>query len=49
MLWHLRPGGWLLVNPSHGDVAMASISLEYSLTAVVNARSGRYTVSEQPG
>lgn len=44
---YLRPGGWLLVNPSHGDVAMASINPEYSLAAVVNAGSGRYTVSER--
>ncbi len=44
---YLTPGGWLLVNPSHGDVAMASISPEYSFAAVVNARSGRYTISER--
>jgi hypothetical protein len=37
---YLHPGGWLLVNPSHGDVAMASIDPRYRLTAVVNARSG---------
>jgi len=42
---YLRSGRWLLVNPSHGDVAMASISSEYRLGAVVNARSGRYTVT----
>ena len=44
---YLRPGGWLLVNPSHGDVAMASISPDYSLAAVVNATSGRYTIDER--
>lgn len=44
---YLRPGGWLLVNPSHGDVAMASISPEYTLAAVVNARSGKYTITER--
>ena len=43
---YLRPGGWLLVNPSHGDAAMASIDPRYRLAAVINARSGRYTVSE---
>lgn len=42
---YLRSEGWLLVNPSHGDVAMASISPEYSLAAVATARSGRYTIS----
>ena len=44
---YLRSGGWLLVNPSHGDVAMASLSPEYSLAAVVDARSGRYTITER--
>ena len=42
---HLRPGGYLLVNPSHGDAAMASIDTRYRLVAVAKARSGRYTVS----
>ena len=41
----LRPGGYLLVNPSHGDAAMASIDTRYRLVAVVKARSGRYLVS----
>ncbi len=40
----LRPGGTLLVNPSHGDVAMASIDDRYRLLAVVTARSGTYAV-----
>jgi len=44
---YLRPEGWLLVNPSHGDVAMASINPEYSLAAVVSARSGKYTITER--
>ncbi len=44
---YLRPGGWLLVNPSHGDAAMASIDPRYELAAVVIHRSGRYTVSRQ--
>ena len=44
---YLRPSGWLLVNPSHGDVAMASIGPDYSLAAVVNARSGKYTITER--
>ena len=26
---YLRPGGWLLANPSHGDVAIASIDPRY--------------------
>lgn len=43
---YLRPGGWLLVNPSHGDAAMASIDDRYRLAAVVSARSGRYAVRD---
>jgi len=42
---HLRIGGTLLVNPSHGDAAMASIDPRYELTGVVDARDGNYRVS----
>lgn len=41
----LRIGGTLLVNPSHGDVAMASIDERYRLTGVVTSRNGEYRVS----
>lgn len=41
---YLRLGGHLLVNPSHGDAAMASIDGRYLLAAVVQSRSGRYRV-----
>ena len=41
---HLRPGGFLLVNPSHGDAAMASIDPEYRLLAAISSRSGNYRV-----
>lgn len=41
---HLRVGGTLLVNPSHGDAAMASIDPRYRLRAVVTSRPGSYTV-----
>lgn len=44
---YLRPGGWLLVNSSHGDAAMASIDPRYRLAAVVHSRSGDYTVSDR--
>ena len=40
----LRVGGTLLVNPSHGDAAMASIDPRYRLHAVVTSRSGNYAV-----
>ena len=41
---HLRVGGMLLVNPSHGDAAMASIDPRYRLRAVVTSRSGSYAI-----
>ena len=42
---YLKIGGTLLVNPSHGDAAMASIDPRYQLSGVVNSRSGDYQVS----
>lgn len=44
---YLRRGGTLLVNPSHGDVAMTSIDPRYRLKAVVASRSGGYSVSSR--
>lgn len=43
---YLRVGGTLLVNPSHGDAAMASIDDRYRLRGVVHHRDGRYSVDE---
>ncbi|MEZ5343805.1 MAG: hypothetical protein R2706_20925 [Acidimicrobiales bacterium] len=40
----LSTGGHLLVNPSHGDAAMASIDQRYELAGVVIARDGDYRV-----
>jgi hypothetical protein len=42
---YVRVGGLLLVNPSHGDVALASIDPRYELAAIVHSRSDDYTVS----
>ncbi len=42
---YVRTGGHLLVNPSHGDAAMASIDPRYRLVGVVTARSGDYHIS----
>lgn len=42
---HLRPGGLLLVNPSHGDTAMASLDPGYRLVAVITSGGGGYSVS----
>lgn len=42
---YLKIGGTLLVNPSHGDAAMASLDPRYELTGVVISRSGDYRVS----
>jgi hypothetical protein len=41
---YLRVGGVLLVAPSHGDTAMASIDPRYELTGAVTSRSGDYQV-----
>jgi len=41
---YLRLGGTLLVNPSHGDAAMASIDNRYRLRDVVRHRNGQYSV-----
>jgi hypothetical protein len=41
---HLSVGGTLLVNPSHGDAAMASIDPRYELSGIVRSRSGDYRV-----
>lgn len=42
---HLKIGGTLLVNPSHGDAAMAAIDERYRLSGVVSSRDGGYSVS----
>lgn len=41
---YLRIGGHLLVTPSHGDAAMASIDPRYRLSSVVAAGNGGYQV-----
>ena len=43
---YLRVGGTLLVNPSHGDAAMASIDDRYRLRGVVLHHERRYSVVE---
>lgn len=44
---HLKIGGTLLVNPSHGDAAMASIDSRYVFAGVVHSRSGSYRVDTE--
>jgi hypothetical protein len=41
---YLKIGGRLLVAPSHGDAAMASIDSRYELSGVVGSRNGEYRV-----
>lgn len=41
----LRIGGTLLVNPSHGDAAMASIDPRYELTGTVISSDGAYRIN----
>lgn len=42
----LKIGGHLLVNPSHGDAALASIDKRYQLAGVIISQSGDYRVSQ---
>lgn len=42
---YLKVGGTLLVGPSHGDAAMASIDSRYELTGVVVSHSDSYRIS----
>ncbi len=42
--YHLRIGGTLLVNPSHGDTAMTSIDPRYELAGIITSRDGNYKV-----
>lgn len=44
---YLKVGGALLVNPSHGDAAMASIDERYELHGVITSRDGAYAFSSQ--
>jgi hypothetical protein len=43
---YLRPGGYLLVNNSHGDAGMASIDSDYRLIATVHKSRGKYRLSD---
>ena len=42
---YLAPGGCLLVNNSHGDAGIASLTPGLELVAVVDSRAGTYQVS----
>ena len=42
---YLRPGGYLLVNNSHGDAGMASIDDDFQLIAVVHRTKSKYRLS----
>jgi hypothetical protein len=41
---YLALGGYLLANPSHGDVAMASLDPRYKLAGVIMSKQGAYSV-----
>lgn len=42
---YLRKGGTLLVNPSHGDVAMAALDPRYQLHGVIASDRGEYRIT----
>ncbi len=44
---YLRPGGVLLANASHGDVAMATLDPDLSLVAVLTHDSEQFTVRRE--
>lgn len=44
---YLAVGGVLLVNPSHGDAAMASIDPRYEFCGAVRSRDGDYSVTTE--
>ena len=44
---HLKIGGLLLANNSHGDASMASIDSNYKLIGVINKRGDKYTLSDK--
>lgn len=44
---YLRRGGHLLVGPSHGDAAMASLDPRYRLSAVVRSAARGYSVNRR--
>ena len=41
----MKPGGYLLVNNSHGDAGMASLDRDFRLIATVHRRTGKYRLS----
>ncbi len=43
---YLRPGGFLFVNSSHGDAAMASLDTRYRLAGVIVSRPSGYSVRQ---
>lgn len=44
---HLKIGGILLANNSHGDAGMAQLDSSYELIAVVNQRSNKWIISQK--
>ncbi len=44
---YLKLGGWLLVNPSHGDAALASLDARFRLGGVVDFAGDGYTVQRE--
>ena len=43
----LRIGGTLLVNPSHGDAALAALDERFDLVGVVTSSKGNYKISNR--
>ena len=43
---YLKPGGFLLVNNSHGDAGLAYLDPDYELIAAVQKSKGKYRLTE---
>ncbi|CAF3715139.1 unnamed protein product [Rotaria sp. Silwood1] len=44
---YLKPGGYFLVNNSHGDAGIASLDERLQLVAVLKHENGRYSLSKK--
>jgi hypothetical protein len=44
---YLRTGGHLLVNPSHGDAAIAALDPDFELVAAIVSRAGAYRLNDR--
>lgn len=44
---YLKPGGYLLVNNSHGDAGIANLDKDYTLVGVIKKSQSKHTISQK--